>query len=89
MENSDRNKKRETFPNLRRRNQQDITNQHLFDFFVALSGATEKQHRCGRRYDIGNANDRFLRNLARATQIPREAICAIAMSTKIMPRWTT
>ena len=66
MENADRNKKRETFPNLRRRHQQNITDQHLLDFFVALRRATKKEDRGGGRYDISNANDRFLRNLARA-----------------------
>ena len=66
MKNPDGNKKREALPNLRRRHQQNIAHQHLFDFFVALSGATEKQHRRGRRHDIGDTNDRFLRNLVRA-----------------------
>ena len=65
MENSDGDKERETLPNFARCHEQNISHEHVFDFFVTFRRAAEQQHRRGCRHDIGNADDRFLRNLAR------------------------
>ena len=122
VQNSDRCKESETFPNVIRTNEQDVADEHLLDFFIAFGGAAEQQNRRRRRDDVGDSDDRFLRNLTRAfagngknrsadereterdrkrcptfqIQVeqhrdtnPSEAICAIAMSIKMMPRWTT
>ena len=65
MENTDDDKKCEAFPNFTRRHEQNISDEHVFDFLVAFRRAAQEQDRGGRRHDVGDADDRFLRNLAR------------------------
>ena len=62
MQHADGDKERETFPDFSGAHEQDIADQHLFDFFVAFRGAAQQQDRRGRGHDVGNADDRFLRN---------------------------
>ena len=45
MENADDKKKSEAFPDFERCNEQDIPDQHLFDFFVAFRRAAQEQDR--------------------------------------------
>src|SRR6266699_7262405 len=65
MEDADDDEKRKAFPNFMRRYEQNITDKHLLDLFVSFRRAAEEQHRRRCRNHIGNADNRFLRNLAR------------------------
>src|SRR5213075_1258453 len=63
MQKADDRKKSEAFPNLERRDQQNISDQHLFDLFIALGGAAQEQNCGSRRNDVSDTDDRFLGNL--------------------------
>src|SRR5262249_30719901 len=72
MENADAYKQREPLPNFSRCNQQNISDEDVFDFLVAFSRSTEQQHGRSRCNNVCNSDDCFLRNLTRALPCDRK-----------------
>ena len=66
MKQTDGHEHRETDPDIGGRNEQNVSHQHLLDFFVAFRGPAQEQDRGRRRHHVGDADDRLLRNLAGA-----------------------
>src|SRR5436190_136068 len=66
MDDADDDKKCKAFPNLMRRYEQNIANQHVLDFLVAVRTATQQQDRSISRHDIRNSADRVHLHSARA-----------------------
>ncbi len=65
MDGANKKKKSETFPDIDRSNKQDVADEHVFDFLVALRGPAQEEHRRRRRHDVANADNRLLRDRAR------------------------
>src|SRR6516165_1006305 len=76
MESADRSEESEPFPNFAWCYQQNISDQHVLDFFVAFRGAAQQQHSCCSRDHIGNSDHGFLWNLARAFSSYGKNCCA-------------
>src|SRR5579859_5834242 len=72
MENANHREQGEALPNFARCHEQDVSNQHVFDFFVTLSRATEQQNSSRSRNHVSNADHCFLRNLTRPFSRYRE-----------------
>ena len=66
MNDRDQEKKSEAFPNVSRTHEQDVADEHVFDFLVAFRRAAEEEN--GRRggHDVADADDGLLWNLAGA-----------------------
>ena len=64
MHAPDESEESEAFPNVKRTDEQDITDEHVLDLLVALGRPAEEQDRSGGRHHITNSDNRFLRNLA-------------------------
>ena len=66
MKDADEREKAEAFPNLRRSHEQDVADEHVFDFLIALGRAAEQEHSGRGGDDVGDADHRLLRHLALA-----------------------
>src|SRR5262249_10133929 len=69
---SNKDKKGEALPHVPRADEKDVAHQHVLDLLVAFCCPAEQQNGGGSCYDVGNANDRFLWNLASALSGERE-----------------
>src|SRR5436190_16946354 len=63
MHDPNREKKAKTFPDLDRPNEQNVADEHVFNFLVPFRRAAEEEHGPSRRNDITDADDRLLRDL--------------------------
>src|SRR6266849_1912595 len=72
MQNSYSEEERKAFPDIVWTNEQNVADEHVFDLLVTFSRAAQQKNRRSGCHDVGNSNDRFLRNLAGAFACDRK-----------------